>query len=291
MWRTKDHLRSEIERLRKEVHQSHGLIKALAPPGADDEWKMIQSRMQRGDPPERIADWIKSLRSPRPDRSNVAPEGSEIMTDASPSGTLSPSILRDSSSSMRGSSSHPRSLHTSETTASSRARSWTQVTQDTEVIHRLLYHYFNRCFPEFSYVCKERFMRDFNEGTELYCSPALLNAILGFAAQSRDVVPATGSRACASEHFLSEARRLVEEEDGGTDMTGIQAIGVLAMAEVNTGNDESAYQLSIQCARNTILLKLRRDQEGPRDTLDDRNYHEAIATTFCGAFSLIWFVS
>jgi hypothetical protein len=290
MWRTKDHLRSEIERLRKEVHQSHGLIKALSPQGADKEWKTIQSRLQRGDSPERIAEWINSLTISHPRSTNqpmLSPEMSGEAMDTSASGTMSPSVTRGSSSSLRGSSSYPRSVHTSDSTVSDRTRLWTRVTQDTEVIHRLLYCYFNRCFPDFTFICKERFMRDFNEGTELYCSHALVNAMLGFASQSRVVVSFSGSQHCSSDQFLCEAKRLLQEQEGQMGITGIQAIGVLAMAEVNLGNDETAYQLSVDCARNTILLKMRMDSEGHDDAMDDQNYREAMAATFCGAFSLI----
>lgn len=298
MWRTKDHLRSEIERLRKEVHQSHDLIKALAPTKANNEWNTIHSRLQRGDPPERIADWINSLKTPRssgptpsPDSRNRPLESPGValsaQNDASAVSPTPPSVFLQSSASMREtSSSCPRSLLTSATPASSHA-SWTHITHDTEVIHRLLYHFFNRCFPDFSFVQQERFMRDFNEGTELYCSPALLNAVLGFASQSRQVIPATGHKPWPSRQFLSEAHRLLKDERTQPEITSIQAIGILALAEVNAGNDEAAFQLSKECARDTILLKMQLDREGDTDVLENAEYREAMALTFCGSFSLI----
>jgi hypothetical protein len=165
--------------------------------------------------------------------------------------------------------------------------SWAKITHNTEAIHRLLYHYFNRCFHDFSFVQKERFMRDFNEGTELYCSPALFNAVLGFSSQSREVTPATGHQPYSSHQFLSEAHRLLKDERIEPEVASIQAIGVLALAEVNAGNDEAAYELSIECVRDTILFKMQLDREGDTDVLENPDYREAIALTYCGSFSLI----
>jgi hypothetical protein len=56
-WRTKDHLRSEIERLRAEERRCHGILRALA--GNDPKrWDKVLGRMRAGEPPETIAEWI-----------------------------------------------------------------------------------------------------------------------------------------------------------------------------------------------------------------------------------------
>jgi hypothetical protein len=56
-WRTKDHLRSEIERLRAEERRCHGVLRALA--GNDPKrWDKVLGRMRAGEPPETIAEWI-----------------------------------------------------------------------------------------------------------------------------------------------------------------------------------------------------------------------------------------
>ncbi|KAK3900155.1 hypothetical protein C8A05DRAFT_17504 [Staphylotrichum tortipilum] len=56
-WRTKDHLRSEIERLRTEQRQGHALLRALTNNDAD-RWETVLDRMRAGDPPETIAESI-----------------------------------------------------------------------------------------------------------------------------------------------------------------------------------------------------------------------------------------
>ncbi|KAK0614888.1 hypothetical protein B0T17DRAFT_371073 [Bombardia bombarda] len=68
-WRTKDHLRSEIERLRAEQRQGHALIKALTN-NDPKQWESVLTRMRNDEPPDVIAEWIHSMRylsgAPRP---------------------------------------------------------------------------------------------------------------------------------------------------------------------------------------------------------------------------------
>jgi len=60
-WRTKDHLRSEIERLRNEQRQGHAVIRALI--NDEQGWQSFLSRIQSDESPEAIADWIRSMRN------------------------------------------------------------------------------------------------------------------------------------------------------------------------------------------------------------------------------------
>ncbi|KAK4142834.1 uncharacterized protein C8A04DRAFT_12936 [Dichotomopilus funicola] len=68
-WRTKDHLRSEIERLRGEQRQSQAVLRALV--NSDPvKWDRTLDRMSRGEPPGDIAQWILAQSSiPAPARS------------------------------------------------------------------------------------------------------------------------------------------------------------------------------------------------------------------------------
>ncbi|KAK4180706.1 putative conidial development protein fluffy [Triangularia setosa] len=59
-WRTKDHLRSEIERLRTEQRQGEAVIQALVD-NKPDQWEVIQDRMRADESPDAIAEWIRSL--------------------------------------------------------------------------------------------------------------------------------------------------------------------------------------------------------------------------------------
>jgi hypothetical protein len=337
MWRTKDHLRSEIGRLRKEVQQCLGLIKALTIGGTAEELKTIQSRMHRGDSPEDIAAWIKSSRSPSgrhqdetspeqkeqqivspvsyhpstsPETSALgetssrfyppAPSDATISLQFSPEDScfnmapviVSPAASDASSGSVGYASSRPRSIYTQDghsPMAPRSLRSWMGVPQDTELIHRLLCHYFDNCFPSFSFISKERFMRDLDQGTGAYCSSALLHAILGLASQSYNPSSDTGPESCPSSKFLAQANELLSTGKDELSMTNIQATGILALAEANLGNDESAFELATDCARKAVLWMMRMDSE--RLLTEDPEHREAMATTSCGAFSLARYVS
>ncbi|KAK1828974.1 hypothetical protein QBC39DRAFT_264138 [Podospora conica] len=85
-WRTKDHLRSEIERLRAEQQQGHAIIQALAnnDPG---KWEVVLDRMRSEDSPDAIAQWIQATSSlpttpQRPQRANTT--GTAVLDGSSP---------------------------------------------------------------------------------------------------------------------------------------------------------------------------------------------------------------
>lgn len=336
MWRTKDHLRSEIERLRKELYQCQGLIKALTlTDSRNDDWRSIQSRMHRGEPPERIAAWINSQRiptSPAPtdappdhkEQQTVSPRSSYVSTTSletsssaaigsgqdavaardfasshlsspedtyaavspttvSPT-TVSPAATDGSSDSLGHTYSYPTPAATQDAATGPRTlRSWTKVTQDTGLLHRLLYHYFDNCYPTFSFICKERFITDIGEGTGMYCSAALVNAVLGLASQSYRN-SAKGPHSCLSRRFLAQANELVATDKAQPSITDIQATGLLALAEANVGNDEVTLELATDCVRKTVLLKMDMDAGAVQTGSVHR---EDLATTFCGAFSLV----
>ncbi|KAK0723296.1 hypothetical protein B0T26DRAFT_257660 [Lasiosphaeria miniovina] len=63
-WRTKDHLRSEIERLRAEQRQGHALIQALTD-NSPKQWEAVLDRLRNDEPPDAIAEWIHSTRCVR----------------------------------------------------------------------------------------------------------------------------------------------------------------------------------------------------------------------------------
>lgn len=336
MWRTKDHLRSEIERLRKEVHQCQGLIKALAIGGTAVDWSAIQSCMRRGDPPERIAAWINSARSPSgPQGAETSREQTEHQT-ASPwnssqstipepcgppdtssrpyqpahsyapgstrsspadshvntaPGTGSPAVSEIQSRSAAYVSSKPQTIFMADDnrpTTPGSLRSWTGMTQDTELPRHLLHHYFDNCFPDFSFICKERFMADVDKWTGMHCSSALLHAILGFASQTYESSPDSGPDYCLSSRFLTQAKELLSERNDTTSITDVQATGILALAEANVGNDEAAIELATDCVRKAVVWKIRMASGSIRT--DDPGDREAVATTFCGAFSLARYV-
>ncbi|KAL2195622.1 hypothetical protein P885DRAFT_40006 [Corynascus similis CBS 632.67] len=87
-WRTKDHLRSEIERLRTEQRQGQALLRALTN-NDPDRWSMVLDRMRAGDSPETIAEWILIHSSSRLGGiSRPAPKDSKGDEDNASSGRL-----------------------------------------------------------------------------------------------------------------------------------------------------------------------------------------------------------
>ncbi|KAK3988987.1 putative conidial development protein fluffy [Cladorrhinum sp. PSN332] len=82
-WRTKDHLRSEIERLRTEQRQGHAVIQALVDNNLE-QMEVILDRMRAHESPDAIADWIRSLTG----LEGGSPRSQTILTDSSGSNTL-----------------------------------------------------------------------------------------------------------------------------------------------------------------------------------------------------------
>lgn len=336
MWQTKDHLRSEIARLRREVQQCHGLIEALTGGSTAEGWRTIQSFMRRGDSPEQIAAWINTSRSPSGILgAGVSPEQAEQQT-VSP-GSSSHSIIPESCGPPK-TSSRPYPSASSDTAISAQSSSedghvstapdavspaasdalcclaayassgtrttflldghvstiprslssWAGLTQDTELLYSLLQHYFDNCFPNYSFICKERFMMDVDEKTGMYCSSALLHAILGFASQSYSPSSDIASDSGQSSRFLAQAKELLSTGKGGISITDIQATGVLALAEANRGNDAAAMESANDCVRKAVVWKIKMASGGVRT--EDPGYREAMAATFCGAISLARYV-
>ncbi|KAK4216514.1 hypothetical protein QBC37DRAFT_91591 [Rhypophila decipiens] len=105
-WRTKDHLRSEIERLRNEQRQGFALIRALTN-NDPKQWEAVLERLRSDESPDDIADWIYSMKdvpciSRRPSQC-LADTG---QLDDTPTYTASPfriqgSLHSDTSSSTR----------------------------------------------------------------------------------------------------------------------------------------------------------------------------------------------
>ena len=61
-WRTKDHLRSEIERLRAEQRQGHALIRSLTN-NDPKQWEAVLARLRSDESPDDIAEWICSMKA------------------------------------------------------------------------------------------------------------------------------------------------------------------------------------------------------------------------------------
>ena len=100
-WRTKDHLRSEIERLRAEQRQGHALIRSLTN-NDPKQWEAVLARLRSDDSPDDIAEWICSMKNlpctPRKS-SQCLVDGNQLEDPHTPTYTTSPFRLPGSLSS------------------------------------------------------------------------------------------------------------------------------------------------------------------------------------------------
>ncbi|KAM7199723.1 hypothetical protein V8F20_005593 [Naviculisporaceae sp. PSN 640] len=362
-WRTKDHLRSEIERLRAEQRQGYALIRALTN-NDPQQWETVLERMRSDDSPDEIAEWIYSnndgLCTPRRTSQCLVDINQAEDTPAYSSSPfrISASLGSDASSSERfrtpsfGSTSNrsfsqscgsfdstprtsfstvdlsagdfspgtrrmsfrnptfacPPLLHPDYLTnrpsgtatpmnafphdpdpvqvalGESAVRAWTNVVSDPRLVQRLLCRFFSGCGASLWLVPQVPFMKGFREGNARYCSPALVNAILGRACKFFDANSRLVSRITFGDAFLGEARRLLSLEPNHVSLPSIQALGVLALTEISQGNDDAAWGLVWESAKAAIHLMMQTRHEADEA---DRDFRTVRAAAYCSGFSLI----
>ncbi|KAK4130261.1 hypothetical protein BT67DRAFT_452495 [Trichocladium antarcticum] len=310
-WRTKDHLRSEIERLRTEQRQGNALIRALIN-NDPEQWDMVLSRMRAGDPPDTIAEWIlihtQGFNTEGPfgvargsivsrstssfdglPRGGFSVDGHPARRAASqsslalPPPTMSP---LDTAGLFALPPSQPRRLHLPppEIPGEPILHTWTNVTSDTRLVQRLFANFFASSLPCLSLVSQPHFLRDFREGTPRYCSEALVNAVLGFACRVTTMTSQLISRISFGDAFIGEAKGLLAEAQDHADLPSIQALGILSLAEMSQGNESEASDLARESVRACIRFLLRTQ---PSDHDHDNDFRTVRALAYCGGFSLI----
>ena len=357
-WRTKDHLRSEIERLRNEQRQGHAVIRALI--NDEQDWESFLSRIRSDEPPEAIADWIRSMRNlfgPLQAASSQS-VGSFGRLDGAPLRLLSPlqptasSLGSESSQLHRAASfggigsgftfaqarvpfdqSTPRSNFSSDLSPTTQfsfrdqatflhapqplypscrrfsspvlpslslrrssqplvpgisneplPQTWTSITSDAQLVQRLLSKFFSAPCSLLCFIPQSSFMKAFREGDPRYCSEALVNAILGKTCRTFGTTSNIMSRMTFGDAFLGEAKRLLATEPNHVNLPSIQALAVLALAEISQGNDDEAWDLAWASVRAAIHLG-RQTREQSFHV--DEELSTARALSYCGGFSLI----
>lgn len=158
---------------------------------------------------------------------------------------------------------------------------WTNVTQDMDLVQHLLALYFCWEYPTFATIHKEYFLADFLSGRQEYCSATLVNALLALGCLfSSGATPSDESQAL-SDHFFKEALRLTAQENDQYTLTNIQSMGILAIREVRCGrNTESRYYAG-QSMRLALEVDMRQvGNDGDEGSVAVSN------TTFWGAFAL-----
>lgn len=367
-WRTKDHLRSEIERLRTEQRQGHALLRALTNNDAE-RCEVALDRLRAGEPPDAIAEWIRSSSCPsgppsqapqtlseppypgglpqhvlssirkatslggepvhsadfqgpglgnarrpahRPaatgafgaPRTVSAPsQGSfgstsrgSFSTDVPPMHRLSsrcpppsqpplPLLLAPPALPVRppGVQGRPILQH-ADFFGGHVLRIWTKVTSDARLVERLIAGFFANSLAHLSLISRAHFLRDFRDGNPRYCSEALVNAVLGMASRLSDPASQLISKLSFGDAFIGEAKKLLAAEEEHTSLPSIQALAVLALAEMSQGNEDEAGDLARESVRACIRFVLQTQHQGGGQ---DDGFREVRALAYCGGFSLI----
>lgn len=167
--------------------------------------------------------------------------------------------------------------------------SWTNVTSDRQLVDHLIALYFCWEHPIFASLSKEHFLDAYNAGDHNYCSDLLVNAIQAVGCQFS---LQAGARAdpndsnTAGDHFFAEAERLLFEDKDHRSLTTIQALGLMAIREANSGHLSQSISFSGQSIQSAVEMGLHLDAEGQQMPEQIEGMHEVRSCTLWGAFSL-----
>jgi hypothetical protein len=165
---------------------------------------------------------------------------------------------------------------------------WTDITNDVNLVQHLLALYFCWEYPTFASLSKEHFLRDFQDGRHRYCSPILVNALLALGCRfsTQPMTRANPSDPYSSgDHFFKESQRLFNQETDHHSLTTIQALGIMSIREASCGRDSESWYFAGQSIRLAIEMGLHRiHDEGDEDELAVQS------ATFWGAFALDQYV-
>lgn len=92
------------------------------------------------------------------------------------------------------------------------------------------------------------------------------------------------SKVSFGDAFVAEAKGLLAREQHHDNLPGIQALGVLAFAEMSQGNEDEACDLARESVRACIRFVL---ETRHRDHEQDNDFRTVRALAYCGGFSLI----
>ena len=135
--------------------------------------------------------------------------------------------------------------------------SWTQVTDDPDLVLHLMNMYFTWHYTYFTTMSKTLFYRDFSLGRPPpntkrkthYCTSLLVNAILALGCHFTSHSGARENQedsATAGDHFFREAKRLIMENDEHEKprLTTVQALALMSVREAGCGREAKGWVYS-----------------------------------------------
>jgi hypothetical protein len=138
---------------------------------------------------------------------------------------------------------------------------WTSVTQSTALISHLFELYFTWVHPLHMLFSENMFLQCYKNGTNHYCSRALVNAICAMGCCLLET-PAPGftKRHAQDESelqaaFKKEARSLLKPQ-GDLHVASLQAFAILYLVDLSCGKARSASGY-LRCAADHLVTKLQ----------------------------------
>lgn len=175
--------------------------------------------------------------------------------------------------------------------------SWTNVSNDPELITHLINMYFVWHYTFFTTLSKNLFYRDFllgkppGQNGRKYCTPLLVNVMLALGSHFTSLPGARANRedsATAGDQFFKEAKRLIMENDEHEKprMSTVQALALMSVREAGCGREAKGWVYSGMSFRMACDLGLNLDSGGlahGQGALDE-DEEDARRITFWGCF-------
>lgn len=150
--------------------------------------------------------------------------------------------------------------------------SWTDVTDDAQLVMHLITMYFTWHYTYFTTLPRALFWNEFKQGksprdikrkTE-YCTPLLVNAMLALGCHFTSWPAARadpGDSATAGDHFFQEAKRLilVNDEHEKPRLATVQALALMSVREAGCGREARGWVYSGMSFRMAYDLGLNID--------------------------------
>ena len=174
---------------------------------------------------------------------------------------------------------------------------WTNVTDDAELITHLMNMYFTYHYPFFTTLSKDLFYRQFMDGKQdddpartEYCTSLLVYVMLALGCHFTTIPRARSDHndpATAGNHFFKEAKRLIYENDEHEtpNLATVQALALMSVREAGCGRESKGWIYSGMSFRMAMDLGLHLDPETLKEseTLPDE-VEDARRITFWGCF-------